>query len=79
MNSIIMTVTPLMVPDRLKNLCSMSNQVIDLKQITAWSPTLHPAGHGTPPAISTTYGYQDEIQKECAASSAKLCQDSRKF
>lgn len=42
----------LMVPDRLKNLCSMLNQVIDLKQITAWASTLHPAGHRTPPAIS---------------------------
>lgn len=47
-----MTVTRLMVPDRLKNLRSMLNQVIGLKQITAWSPTLHPAGHRTPPTIS---------------------------
>lgn len=52
MNSSVVTVTCLTVPESLKNLCSMSNQVIDLKQITAWSPTLHPAGHRTPPTIS---------------------------
>lgn len=51
-NSSVMTVTHLMVPDRLKNLCSMSNQGVEVEQITAWSPTLPPAGQRTPPSIS---------------------------
>lgn len=70
-----MTVTRLVVPDRLKDLCSVSNQVQELEQITAWSPTLSPAGHRTPP----THGYQDEIQKPWVVSSPKLCQDTGKF